>query len=50
MLVEEPEPHKLQLRSSHLLIEIRMQTDYIRTSFFRRRFVHRMHTKITQGH
>ena len=34
MLVEGPEPHKLELRSSHLLIEIRMPTDYIRTSFF----------------
>ena len=45
--VEEPEPHKLQLRSSHLLIEIRTLTDTIRTSFINRRSCYKVTLKVT---
>ena len=44
-LVEGPEPHTLQLRSSHLLIKSHTNTDYICTSFSPRMFLHRIHTK-----
>ena len=47
MSVEELEPHKLQLRSSHLLIEIRTLTDTIRTSFINRRSCYKVTLKVT---
>ena len=47
MSVEEPEPHKLQLRSSHLLIVIRTLTDTIRISFINRRSCYKVTLKVT---